>query len=716
MIRAARSARMIAALALLAAAAPARAGVAPYRPPSPVVRTLPNGLTIAVFADHRLPIVQAALLVPAGSIQESPREVGVGALTAATLVRGTASRTADDFDAELHRHGATLGATAGREYAIVTLGLPARDFEPTFELFADAVLNPAFSDEEINAARTRLLQQIASGRQNAGTIADEHAIALGFAGAAGSPVAGTFETLSELNRAEVQAFHRRCYRPGRAVLGVAGDVEPEKVFALVQRLLGSWSGASPPPAPATLASGAGPRVRIVDLPGRTQAEFRIVLPAPARADTQRAAAAQILSALLESRRDTQGRLLPRDERATVTALGGAGLLVVSGNAPADSVAARIRSVRAALTDLAVRPVDGAMLDAARRRMSGAYALPFETLSGVLGQWLAVRAAGLGDGEPAHFGDRLVAVDAAAVTQVASMAAHAKDPVIVVVGPAKRLATSLAALGTVEVVSANATAVAVPAAPSRTTSAPTAEQSASGRRMIGDAVAAHGGAERLNGVKDSVIEADATLVFDGREVNGTLKETRKDPDRFLASMLVRTNLGQQGLEGSRGWVFASAMGDTVLPADSATVAGLQAAFQSDIVHVLRIATDPATKVASRGRENLAPDRPADVVELIDARGVRRVLFLDATSHRVAGLEQDEGMAGGTLPVRRIFSDLRTVSGVLWPFSEVRTVRGERLMTIQARSVRLNAGLTDGAFSPPGRGVGKPAPEAPPRIRR
>src|SRR5258705_12856522 len=159
-----------------------------------------------------------------------------------------------------------------------------------------------------------------------------------------------------------------------------------------------------------------------------------------------------------------------------------------------------------------------------------------------------------------------------------------------------------------------------------------------------------------------------------------------------------------------------MGDTVLPADSATVAGLQAALQSDIVHVLRIASDPATRVAARGRENLASDRSSDVVELIDAHGVRRVLFLDPASHRVAGLEQDEGTPDGTLPVRRMFGDLRTVSGVLWPFSEVRTVRGERLMTIQARSVRLNAGVTDGAFSPPGRGLGNPTPEAPPRIRR
>jgi len=137
-------------------------------------------------------------------------------------VRGTSSRTADEFETELNRRGATLNASAGREFATISLGLASRDFEAGLELLADAVLNPAFPEDEIDAARARLLQQIASGRQNAGTIADEHAIGMALEGAAGHPVAGTLETLTELHRAEVQAFHRRCYRPDRALLAVAG--------------------------------------------------------------------------------------------------------------------------------------------------------------------------------------------------------------------------------------------------------------------------------------------------------------------------------------------------------------------------------------------------------------------------------------------------------------------------------------------------------------
>jgi predicted Zn-dependent peptidase len=698
---------------LITSAFGAHAAVSSYRPPTPVVRTLPNGVTVAVFPDHRLPIVQAALLVPGGSAQEAAREVGIASLTAACLSRGTASRTADEFNVELQRRGATLHASAGREYATVSLGLPASEFETGLELMMETVLNPAFADEEVDAARTRLLQQITAGRQNVGTIADDHAIALAFAGAAGHPISGTFETLPEIHRTEVQAFHRRCYRPDRALLGVAGDVEPEQVFALAQRLFSSWSGRAPATGAARHATGKGLRVRLIDLPGRAQAEFRYVLPVPGRADSA-AAATQVLTALLESSRDVRGGLLPRDEQARVTSLGGAGLLIVSGNAPPDSVVPRVQAIRAALAGLAGRPVDAASLNAARRRMVDGYALPFESLAGVIGQWMTARTVGLGDDEPARFGDRMAAVDARAVSAVTG-AAVAKEAVLVVVGPASRLSPQLAALGEVEVVNANASPVVVPVAPSRTVAAPTATESDDGRRLIAAAVTAHGGAAKLAEIKDSVVEADVTLAFEGQQVSGTLKETRKDPDRYLASMLVRASLGQQGLEGSRGWVFASALGDTVLPADSATVASLRAAHGSDVVHLLRLASGPSVRVAARGRENVAPDRPADVVEVVDREGVRRVLFLDPASHRVVGVEQEEGTFGANLPVRRLFADLRQVAGVWWPFSEVRTVRGERLMTIQARSVRLNTGVTDGTFRPPGRGVTS-VPGSTPRIRR
>jgi zinc protease len=704
-----RSGRSIAALALavLLVFATAAAAPAPYRPPVPQVRRLANGLTIAVFPDHRLPIAQIAVLVPGGSMQEGAEELGVAALTASLLTQGSASRTAGEFETELVHRAITMNGNAGREYATISAGCRVEDFEAAMGLLAEAVLTPVFPEDEIDAARVRQVQQLPITRQNAGGVADEHAFALAFPGqTAGYPTGGTMTTLNEIHRSEVQEFHRRCYRPDRALIAIAGDVDTAKVFPLVTELFAPWRGTAPGAETPKFATGTRPHVRIVDVPGRGLSEFRVLLPAPGR-ESPDAVTTQLVAALLETH--VRGRA-PVEERASVNALTGGGVLVVSGSAPSDSIPARLRGVRAALAAVSTQPPPADLLAAARRRLADGYALQFETLGGVINQWLSARAAGLPDDAPATRADRWLAVTPEDIARVARASAGAPAPVIVVVGPAAKLKAPLAAIGTVEVVDVASSPVAVPMSPSRARAAPTPEQTADGKRLIADAVKAHGGVERLRGIHDSVLEAQAIMMLNDQEVTGTLKESRKDPARYLASMVVRTAYGLQGLQGNdKGWVIASSIGDTAIAADSLTLASLRTAFSSDLVHVLRSAQDPASRVAARGRERVGAGE-VDVVEVVAADGRRRVLFFDGASHRLVAIEQSE--AGTDVPVRRSWSDFRPVKGVLWPFAETRTLRGQRLMTLQIRSVQLNVGVADAAFAPPSRGSQAVAP----RIRR
>jgi len=76
----------------IAAWAPARAAAGPLPPPQ--VETIENGLRVAVFPDHRLPIVQIEVLVPAGVADEPAEGAGLANLTAQALRSGTSSRGA----------------------------------------------------------------------------------------------------------------------------------------------------------------------------------------------------------------------------------------------------------------------------------------------------------------------------------------------------------------------------------------------------------------------------------------------------------------------------------------------------------------------------------------------------------------------------------------------------------------------------------------------
>jgi zinc protease len=115
--------RVAVLLAALAVAIVSRAWGA-----APAVRTLENGLTVAVLRDSRLPIVQIQILVPAGTAQESDREHGAAPLVASLLTRGTTSRSADGFTAEVDDLGATISAEAGVEYATLGATFLSRDF------------------------------------------------------------------------------------------------------------------------------------------------------------------------------------------------------------------------------------------------------------------------------------------------------------------------------------------------------------------------------------------------------------------------------------------------------------------------------------------------------------------------------------------------------------------------------------------------------------
>jgi hypothetical protein len=57
-------------------------------------RTLPNGLRLVVVEHHELPVVDAALLVHAGTEADPVGKEGLATLTAALLDEGTATRSA----------------------------------------------------------------------------------------------------------------------------------------------------------------------------------------------------------------------------------------------------------------------------------------------------------------------------------------------------------------------------------------------------------------------------------------------------------------------------------------------------------------------------------------------------------------------------------------------------------------------------------------------
>ena len=80
--------------------------------PHPVEVALPNGLTMLVLEQHRLPTVYYSLWIKSGALSDPKDAPGLASFTADLLRDGTAKRNSTQIATELDELGATFNADA----------------------------------------------------------------------------------------------------------------------------------------------------------------------------------------------------------------------------------------------------------------------------------------------------------------------------------------------------------------------------------------------------------------------------------------------------------------------------------------------------------------------------------------------------------------------------------------------------------------------------
>jgi zinc protease len=204
-------------------------------------RVLANGIVLNVVANHAVPTVALHGIVLAGR-QESPRgREAVPQLTAMMLSRGTKTRDKRTIAAALEGAGADLAIGADLSEAVITGSGLSRDTPLLLSILADEIRNPSFPEEELTKAKSELRADLLRAYENTGLRARERLSRLVYP--AGHPFRAPERDsmLASLDRARVadlKAFHKDRYVGSGMVLSVVGDVDPDRVSALVDSLFG----------------------------------------------------------------------------------------------------------------------------------------------------------------------------------------------------------------------------------------------------------------------------------------------------------------------------------------------------------------------------------------------------------------------------------------------------------------------------------------------
>lgn len=217
---------------------------------------LPGGLVVLTESMPGIRSASIGVWVRAGSIHETPAEMGVSHMLEHMVFKATRSRTARELALVLERVGGSLDAYTTREHTSYQARVLDNDIDLAVDVLADLALHPLLREEDLELEREVVLEEIATVEDTPDDLVfDAHAEQMWGGHPYGFSILGTSDTVAALTADDLRRVHGTRYHRGNIVIAAAGSVDHE---AFVSRVVDMFA-AAPCGAPDPQPNGAGPR-------------------------------------------------------------------------------------------------------------------------------------------------------------------------------------------------------------------------------------------------------------------------------------------------------------------------------------------------------------------------------------------------------------------------------------------------------------------------
>ncbi len=247
--------------------------------PKPLVKVLPNGLTVVVNENHTAPVAALRMYVKAGSIHEQEYlGAGISHVFEHMIHGGTTTNRSEKKIRDLLDHlGGHSNAYTQRGHTGYYITTPREKIGLAIELMADWMANCTFEQKEFDREIPVILEELHKGREEPRrvlyqafmeTVFRKHPVR--------HPIIGYEPQVKALTRDDIVKYYKRKYVPNNMIVVVAGDFDAGKLMQTVQQAFGGLKRKPLPPVvlprePRQL----GRRQRIVESDKVKTAYFRL---------------------------------------------------------------------------------------------------------------------------------------------------------------------------------------------------------------------------------------------------------------------------------------------------------------------------------------------------------------------------------------------------------------------------------------------------------
>jgi zinc protease len=225
--------------------------------------TLPNGLNVILHEDHSVPIVTVNVWYRVGSAREKPGRTGFAHLFEHLMFMGSGHVKPGEFDQLLEAAGGDNNASTGSDRTNYYIDVPSTSLELALFLESDRLgylldtMTPKTVDAQRDVVKNERRQSVENQPYGMASVVlgemlwpEGHPYHW--------PVIGHMPDLTAASYEDVVAFFKTYYTTGNASLVVAGDIDPARAKALVEKWFSDIKPAPAPgpmPVPAAMLTG-----------------------------------------------------------------------------------------------------------------------------------------------------------------------------------------------------------------------------------------------------------------------------------------------------------------------------------------------------------------------------------------------------------------------------------------------------------------------------
>jgi zinc protease len=225
--------------------------------------TLPNGLNVILHEDHKVPVATVNMWYHVGSAREHSGRTGFAHLFEHLMFMGSGHVKPGEFDQWLEAAGGDNNASTANDRTNYWINVPSNALELALFLESDRLgylldtMTPKTVDAQRDVVKNERRQSVENQPYGiADVVLGEMLFPEGHP--YHWPVIGYMPDLTAASYEDVVDFFKKYYTPSNASLVVAGDIDPIKTRAMVEKWFSDVKpgpAAGPAPIPAAMLTG-----------------------------------------------------------------------------------------------------------------------------------------------------------------------------------------------------------------------------------------------------------------------------------------------------------------------------------------------------------------------------------------------------------------------------------------------------------------------------